>query len=197
MTRHIAAAAIAASLAAFVAAPASAREAKTFNSNVTEAEVLAAQKAWGDALVRISTDFQQGGIERARATASAILDAAYGYNLGPVLFKPTLTVAPQTFRTTREGALAYFVGGDSNFPQDTGFALKGWRSVEIRNAAIHINGDVAKTMGKVLITNSQGQVTEVDKTWAFKKDDRGALRIVLHHSSLPFQAPAATPPGRT
>jgi hypothetical protein len=183
MPRLIAATLIAAS----VALPAAARDSKTFNSNVTEAEVLAAQKAWGEALVRISSDYKAGGIERARGTASAILDAAYGYNLGPVLFKPTLTTAPQTFRTTREGALAYFVGGDPNFPQDTGFALKGWRSVEIRNAAIHINGDVAKTMGKVLITNDKGQVTEVDKTWAFKKDDAGQLRIVLHHSSLPFE----------
>ncbi len=196
MLRTVSAAMLAAAIAAPAmanpaAAPAApAREAQTFNSNVTEAEVLAAQKAWGEALVKISSDFKAGGIERARATASAILDAAYGYNLGPVLFKPTLTTAPQTFRTTRAGALAYFVGGDSNFPQDTGFALKGWRSVEIRNAAIHINGDVAKTMGKVLITNGQGQVTEVDKTWAFKKDDAGKLRIVLHHSSLPFQAPA-------
>lgn len=175
-------------LAAPPATPAP-RDAKTFNSNITEAEVLAAQKAWGQALVRISTDFEQGGIERARATAASIIDGAYGYNLGPVLFKPTLTTAPNTFRTTRAGALAYFVGGDSNFPQDTGFALKGWRSVEIRNAAIHVNGDVAKTMGNVLITNRDGTVTQVDKTWAFKKDDAGTLRIVLHHSSLPF-APA-------
>lgn len=166
----------------------------TANTNVTETEVLAAQKAWGKALVQISTDFEKGGINKARSTAGAILDAAYGYNLGPVLFKPTLTTSPQTFRTTREGALAYFVGGDTNFPQDTGFALNGWRSVEIRNAAIHINGDVAKTMGKVLITGKDGKVTEVDKTWAFKKDDAGNLRIVLHHSSLPFQAASA---GRT
>ena len=41
----------------------------------------------------------------------------YGYQFGPVLFKPTLTAAPQTFRTTRDGALAYFVGGDPNYPQ--------------------------------------------------------------------------------
>ena len=32
-----------------------------------------------------------GGQARATATASALLDAAYGYNMGPVLFKPTLT----------------------------------------------------------------------------------------------------------
>ena len=39
-----------------------------------------------------------------------------------------------------------------------------------------------------MLTNAAGVVTTVDKTWGFKKDDQGALRIVLHHSSLPFSA---------
>jgi len=50
---------------------------------------------------------------------------AYAYRMGAVLFKPTLPVNPQTFRATRAGALAYFVGGDPSFPKDKGFALKG------------------------------------------------------------------------
>lgn len=163
-------------------------KAPVYNANITEAEVIAAQHAWGNALVKISDDFASAGLAKAKATAGAIIDAAYGYNMGPVLFKPTLTVAPQTFRTTREGALAYFVGDNKNFPADTGFALKGWKKVDIDNAAIHINGDVAKTMGRVMITDKDGKVTTVDKTWAFKKDDTGTLRIVLHHSSLPYTA---------
>jgi len=155
------------------------------NHNIAEADVLAAQRAWGEALVKISTDFEQGGLAKAKATAEAVLDAAYGYNLGPVLFKPTLTTAPHTFRPTRAGALAYFVGGDPAFPADTGFALKGWRSVEIRNAALYLNGDTAMSMGNVMITDKAGKVTTVDKTWGYVRDDKGALRIVLHHSSLP------------
>lgn len=153
--------------------------------NVSEADVLAAQRAWGEALVRISTDFESGGIAGAKATAEKVLDTAYGYSLGPVLFKPTLTTAPQTFRTTRAGALAYFVGNDPAFPSDTGFALKGWRSVEIRNAAIYLNGDTAISMGNVMLTDKNGKVTTVDKTWGYVRDDQGRLRIVLHHSSLP------------
>lgn len=157
-----------------------------YSANITEAEVLAVQKGWGDALIQIGNDYTTGGYAKAKATASAVLDAAYGYNMGPVLFKPTLTVAPQTFRVTKEGALAYFVGGDSNYPKDTGFALKGWKKVEIENAAIHINGDVASTIGHVIFTDKDGKKTTVDKTWAFKKDDMGKIRIVVHHSSLPF-----------
>lgn len=170
-------------------APSPAPATPVLNTTITEAEVLAAQRAWGDALVRISTQYDQEGLKKAKATAAAIIDAAYGYQMGPVLFKPTLTQVPQTFRLTREGALAYFVGDDPAFPKDKGFALKGWRQVEVHNAGIHIHGDVATSMGKVTVIDKNGQKTTVDKTWQFKKDDAGQLRIVLHHSSLPYSAP--------
>jgi hypothetical protein len=170
--------------AAASSAPAVAQQTR----EITREEVLAAQQAWGKALVQISTDYEKGGFDTAKATAEQVLDSAYGYNLGPVLFKPTLTTAPQTFRTTRDGALAYFVGGDTDFPADKGFALNNWRGFETDNAAIFIDGDVAMSMGKVRLTNKDGAVTEVDKTWGYKRDADGNLRIVLHHSSLPYKA---------
>jgi hypothetical protein len=164
------------------AAPAS----QAATADIPREQVLAAQKAWGDALVKIATTHDTQGAAAARRVAEEVIDTAYGYNLGPVLFKPTLTVAPRTFRTTREGALAYFVGGDPNFPEDNGFALNGWRSYEIQNAAVFIKGDVAITTGNVRLTNSAGAVTVVDKTWGFARDSEGKLRIVSHHSSLPY-----------
>merc|ERR1712187_491850 len=93
----------------------------------------------------------------------------------------------QTFRPTRAGALSYFVGGDADFPNDSGFALKGWRKVEIVNSAIFREGNLAITTGNVLITDKTGTVTKVDKTWIFYKGSDRKLRIVGHHSSLPFQ----------
>jgi hypothetical protein len=156
------------------------------NTTITEAEVLAAQKAWGEALIAISTTYDQKGLAAAKALAAKVIDEAYGYQYGAVLFKPTLTENPQTFRTTREGALAYFVGDNPAFPKDKGFALKGWRKVEIENAGIFIVGNVATTMGKVSITDKTGKVTTVDKTWEFMRDDKGKLRIVVHHSSLQY-----------
>ncbi|MFM6137716.1 MAG: hypothetical protein ACKO3K_05650 [Cuspidothrix sp.] len=157
------------------------------NITITESEVVAAQKAWGDALVAISTTYDEKGKAAAKALAEKVIDQAYGYQMGIVLFKPTLTKAPQTFRTTSQGALAYFVGDDPSFPNDTGFALKGWRKVEIRNAGIFIVGNEATTMGNVLITDKTGKVTTVDKTWKFIKDSNGKLRVILHHSSLPYE----------
>jgi hypothetical protein len=166
------------------AAPATA--ATALYAPITAAEVEGAQKAWGDALVAISTEHDTKGQASAKRLAEQVLDAAYAYAMGPVLFKPTLTEAPQTFRTTREGALAYFVGGDKAFPNDTGFALKGWRRYQIDNAGIVITGNSAISMGNVTLWDSKGAMTRVDKTWGYVRGPDGKLRIVLHHSSLPY-----------
>jgi hypothetical protein len=156
------------------------------NQAISETEVLAAQQGWCSALLDISATHQKDGQPAAKALAGQVIDAAYGYQLGAVLFKPTLAVNPQTFRTTRAGALAYFVGGDPDFPKDEGFALKGWTKCEIDNAGIFISGNSASTLGKVHFTDKDGKLTSVDKTWGFVKDAAGALRIVVHHSSLEY-----------
>jgi hypothetical protein len=171
---------------ALLLAPLASAKTTLVNQAISEAEVLAAQQAWCKALVDISSTHARSGQAAAKALAERVIDGAYGYQMGAVLFKPTLTVAPQTFRTTREGALAYFVGGDRSFPQDSGFALKGWQKCDVANAAVFITGDSATTMGNVRITGADGKVTTVDKTWKFVKDDAGQLRIVVHHSSLPY-----------
>jgi hypothetical protein len=164
-----------------------AREAVVVNQSVTEKEAIEAQNAWCNALINVSSTYEKDGKAAAKALAEKVIDGAYAYQMGAVLFKPTLTVNPQTFRTTREGALSYFVAGDSSFPNDSGFALKGWKKCEPINAAIFIDGNSAITMGKVHFTDKNGNVTTVDKTWGFVKDNAGKLRINLHHSSLEYQ----------
>jgi hypothetical protein len=46
---------------------------------------------------------------RAYKVATSAIDAAYGYPAS-VLFKPTLTTEPYTYRPTHSGALSYFIG---------------------------------------------------------------------------------------
>ena len=106
---------------------------------------------------------------------------------GPVLFKPTLSGGEQTFRTTKKGALSYFVGHDPEYPNDGGFGLKSWRETRSETAAAFIEGDVAMWMGSVFFTDKDGQTINVDKSFGYKKGPDGVLRIVLHHSSLPYQ----------
>ena len=158
------------------------------NSNITEQQVLNTQQGWCNGLLAISKAYATGGFAAAETTASKILDQAYGYQYGAVAFKPTLTQQPQTFRGTKAGALAYFVGGNPGYPNDKGFAIKPWLKCSIRNQVIQLHGDLAITMGNVDLTDSSGKMTTVDKTWAFIREPDGEVRIVLHHSSLPFTA---------
>lgn len=143
-----------------------------------------AKQAWCDALLSISKTHREGG--DAKAVAERVIDGAYNYALAPVLFKPTLTFGDQTFRTTREGALAYFVGGNPAFPDDKGFALNPWSGASFEIAATYIEGSLGITMGHVTLTNTDGAQTTVEKTFVFRRGDDGSLRIVLHKSALPF-----------
>jgi len=150
---------------------------------ITRSEVLAAQKAWADALLKISADYKSGGYSKAKATATDIILAAYNYQYSPVAFKPTLTSAPQTFRPTFDGALSYFVGGNPAYPNDDGFAIKPWSSYKIDNNVIQLDGDSAISMGNISLYDPNGVATIVDKTFGFSKGLDGIVRINLHHSS--------------
>merc|ERR1712039_523104 len=136
----------------------------------------------------ISKKYEAEGYEAAKELAGTIIDTAYGYHYGPVCFKPTLAGGSQTFRPTRKGALAYFVGGDKEYPNDSGFGIKGWRKVKFVNSALWKEGNLAIAQGNVHITNKDGAVTTVDKTFGFFKGPDGKVVIVLHHSSLPYSA---------
>lgn len=155
---------------------------------ITEAEVNAAQQAWCDGLVKIGQVYNAGG--DYKAAAALVIDTLYDYQDGKVFFKPTLASGKNTFRPTRAGAMAYFVGGDSNFPEDSGFALKQWVKVRYDNNAaengIQIHGDIAITMGNVYLTDAKGNEVMVDKTFVFRRCKDGKLRLCVHKSALPF-----------
>ena len=156
---------------------------------VTYDEVNAAQQAWCDALIKIGQLHSEGG--DYKGFANQVLSDAYNYDFGKVFFKPTLAFGPQTFRNDKKGALAYFVGGDTSYPNDNGFALKPWVKARFDNAGeknegIQIYGSVAITMGNVWLTAKDGSEVMVDKTWVFRKGKDGKLRIIVHKSSLPF-----------
>jgi hypothetical protein len=153
---------------------------------ITEKDISGAIESWGAGLIKVSQAYENGGFEKARDTADYMLDKLYGFHLGPVLFKPTLSGGHQTFRQTKEGALSYFVGHNSDFPGDTGFGIKYWREVKPETAALFIDGTVAMWMGWVTFLDKNNQATKVDKSWGYKCDKDGELKIILHHSSLPY-----------
>jgi hypothetical protein len=156
---------------------------------ITYDEVNKAQQDWCDALVKIGKLKEEGG--DYKKFAEQVLSSAYNYDYGKVFFKPTLAYGNQTFRNDKKGALAYFIGGDPDYPKDKGFALTPWvkaryDNVGEKNEGIQIYGSIAITMGNVWITDKNGNEVMVDKTWVFKKGKDGKLRTIVHKSALPF-----------
>ena len=154
---------------------------------ILDKDLFDARTAWGSGLIEISKSFETEGIEMATSVASEMIDKLYGFNFAKVLFKPTLSGGSQTFRPTKEGALSYFVGHNPSYPNDSGFGIKFWREISSETSAIFIDDTVAMWMGSVTLIDKDGQVTKVDKSWGYKIDGNGNLRIVLHHSSLPYE----------
>lgn len=155
--------------------------------NISAADLDTARNAWSDGLIQISLAFDEHGIDEARSLATTIIDDLYAYELGPVLFKPTMASGEQTFRPTKEGALSYFVAHDPTYPNDGGFALKSWRSVDSMPSASFVEGGVGMWMGNMSFTDKDGQTTVVDKSFGYRRNDVGELKIVQHHSSFPYQ----------
>ena len=151
---------------------------------VTVAKVKDAQRAWGEGIVAIATAHTNGGDYVGLATDH--VETLYAYQMGPVLFKPTLAATDQ-FRPTFETALSYFVASNNACPEDQGFAIKGWTNVRFENSDVIIDGNTALAMGNYFFTSQEGSEVKVEYTFGYILDDNGGLKIQLHHSSMPAE----------
>lgn len=157
---------------------------KTWISMITKKDVENAQEKWGDLIVWLGT--LKGRRKELEEEAEKAVDEFYAYDMGTVLFKPTLAAENQ-FRLTKEGALSYFIGGNSKFPEDSGFAIKPWTKVTFENAGIISNSNTATAMGNYFFTEKgSGNITKVEYTFGYVKNSDGDLKINVHHSSLPY-----------
>ena len=84
------------------------------------ADVERAQQEWGDGIVAISEAHRNG--DDYVGIAANHIDTLYAYQIGPVMFKPTLASLDQ-FRPTFESALSYFVASNNACPEDEGLSL--------------------------------------------------------------------------
>ena len=149
---------------------------------VTATEVEEAQRAWGDGIVAISAAHSSG--EDYVGLSKNHIDTLYAYQISPVLFKPTMA-AEQQFRSTFEEALSYFTASNGVCPEDNGFAINGWTKVRFENKDMILNDANALVMGNYFFTSPEGNEVKAEFTFGYMRDSNGALRINVHHSSLP------------
>ena len=150
---------------------------------ITKEAVLAFQRNWGECIIDIGKIYKNNGDFRS-AAINFIADL-YAYDSEQVLFKPTLAFE-NPFRLTSISALSYFIGGNSNFTEDKGFAIKGWTNIRWENSGISIIDRTAICMGNYYFTNSDGEL-KVEFSIVLHELDSGDLKIILHDSHLPYQ----------
>ncbi|WMJ74141.1 phosphoribosyl-AMP cyclohydrolase [Cytophagaceae bacterium ABcell3] len=149
---------------------------------ISKKQVLEAQEKWGSGIVKIgSLKEQRQACEKA---ASDLLDELYAFDLGEVLFKPTKVEEVQ-FRPDKESALSYFIGGNKKYSEDKGFAITPFTNVKFENKHFVLEEDRAIAMGNYYFTTTDGSVVKVEYTFGYKLYN-GALKIDLHHSSIPY-----------
>jgi hypothetical protein len=129
--------------------------------------------------------------------AAVAVGELYSYGHGKVLFKPTEAAQVQ-FRPMACDCMSYFVGSKAvtgGFDEDSGFAInggKGWSNVVFDNHMIDVSGSTAIAMGNYYFTcATTGEVTKVEYTFGYKKCFDGKVRILLHHSSVPYAVPTS------
>ena len=149
---------------------------------ISVSDVESAQQAWGAGIVAIASAHSTGG--DYVGIASNHVNSLYAYQIGQVLFKPTLAAIDQ-FRPTFDTALSYFVASNNACPEDKGFAIKGWKDVRFENTDVIVDGNTALAMGNYFFTSPEGDEVKVEYTFGYIQDDDGNLRIQLHHSSMP------------
>jgi hypothetical protein len=149
---------------------------------IKKEDILSAQQAWGDALVRIGR-LKDNKALCAKETEK-LLRELYAVDKKEILFKPTKAAEIQ-FRPTLEAAKSYFIGGNEKFPEDNGFALQPWIKVRFENAGFILEENRAIAMGNYYFTDLNGDETKVEYTFGYIKTGEG-LKIDLHHSSMPY-----------
>jgi hypothetical protein len=149
---------------------------------MTRQEIVSAQNAWGSAVVAIGKAHESGG--DFKALAGTLVDELYAYDGPQALFKPT-RAAMRQFRTTRDEALSYFIGGVVS--EDSGFALRPWSRVRFGETSIVIHEGFALAMGNYYFTETGSErELKAEFSFVYVKDGLGKVKIVLHHSSFPY-----------
>ena len=150
---------------------------------ITLKQIESVQAKWAKNIVKIGSLRED---KNAYDIATDLMiNELYAFDIGDVLFKPT-KAAQRQFRLKFEGAKSYFIGGNSKYDEDTGFALNPWISVEFDNVAVVLNEFNASAMGNYYFTDLIGNKVKVEYSFGYIVNEMGNLVINLHHSSLPY-----------
>lgn len=149
---------------------------------ISREEIREVQTKWKEGIIKIGELYREGG--NYREYAYNFLRDLYAFDRDIVLFKPTVA-SKKAFRQTIDEALSYFIGGI--FKEDKGFALQNIYNIQFEIAGELYFEDIAISQGKYcFFLKETKEVNEVHFTFVYRKFENNEVKIVAHHSSLPY-----------
>lgn len=155
------------------------------SSEVLEKKVFNIQKRWASSLVEIGKAFLDK--KDYIALTYKFLDELYYFKQGKILFKPTKASQKQ-FRKDKNDFVSYFIGHNKVSEEDKGFALQPWKSIYFENFDITTFDKVSISMGNFFFTDYQNIQIKVEYSFGYIFDQERNLKIIFHHSSIPFKS---------
>ena len=141
------------------------------------------QRRWANIVIEIGQEYKKKN--NVDNLTTELMQKIYAFDYCDVLFKPTLAKVDQ-FRSSKEEFLSYFLGQNNTCKEDSGFAIKNWKSIKFENYKIIEHNDSSLAMGNYFFEDESGQLLKVEYTFGFVKINKDEIRINLHHSSLPY-----------
>jgi len=141
------------------------------------------QRRWANIVIKIGQEYKKKN--NVDNLTSELMQKIYAFDYCDVLFKPTLAKVDQ-FRSSKEEFLSYFLGQNNKCKEDSGFAIKNWKSIEFNNYKITEYNNYLLSMGNYFFKDQKNEILKVEYTFGFIKINNNELRINLHHSSLPY-----------
>ena len=156
----------------------------TLKTKEIEKKVLIIQKEWANSIISIGKAFlnKQDYLD----ITDKFLDRLYFFNKGKVLFKPTKASHKQ-FRRSKNEFISYFIGHDKVSDEDKGFALEPWKNIYFENFDTIFFENILISMGNYFFTNYQDEQIKVEYSFGYMLDDKSILKIIFHHSSVPYK----------
>ena len=113
---------------------------------ISTKDIELVQSKWGKNLIKIGS--LKKDRESCEKATEDMLNELYAFDLGEVLFKPTKAAKIQ-FRLNFEAAKSYFIAGNDNYKEDTGFAFQPWIQVKFENVSVIVNEGKRYCYGKL------------------------------------------------
>ena len=154
-----------------------------FNSEKIYESILEIQKKWGDGIIEIGRFHKEN--KCVNEISKTFIEELYFFQDCKVLFKPTKASKLQ-FRKSKDEFLSYFVGKNKVSDEDIGCALEPWKEITFKNFDYIFTNDLILSMGNYYFKNYKDEVFKVEYTFVYKYDSKKILKILLHHSSLPY-----------